>query len=131
MVFANDRSSAAPSRGVGFEGVDYPVPAPLLSLLNERLGASVGLPRAEPSRFEVSPPTPLPETLDNRSQEPLDRLAHARGQGLTDLVRLRTGTVPALPDAVLRPSSEAELEVILRACAAAGVRVIPGAEGRR
>jgi len=108
----------------GFEGVDYPVPAPLLSWLNERLGASEGLPRAAPGRFEVPPPTPLPEALGNGSQEPLDRLAHARGQGLTDLVRLRTGTVPALPDAVLRPSSEAEVEAILRACAAAEVRVM-------
>jgi len=113
----------------GFEGVDYPVPAPLLSLLNERLGASVGLPRAAPSRFEVPPPQRLPEALGGGSQEPLDRLAHARGQGLTDLVRLRTGTVPALPDAVLWPSSEAEVEAILRACAAAGVRVIPWGGG--
>jgi alkyldihydroxyacetonephosphate synthase len=113
----------------GFEDVDLPVPQPLLSFLNERLGASAGLPRAEAARFAIPPTRPLPATLGERSQEPLDRLAHARGQGLTDLIRLRTGTVPALPDAVLRPSSDDEVEAVLRACSGAGVRVIPWGGG--
>ena len=113
----------------GFEGVDLVAPQPLLSFLNERLGASAGLPRADPARFAIAPPRSLPGALGEGSREPLDRLAHARGQGLTDLVRLRTGTVTALPDAVLRPSSEDEVESILRACAAAGIRVIPWGGG--
>jgi alkyldihydroxyacetonephosphate synthase len=40
-------------------------------------------------------------------------------------VRVRTATVPAFPDAVVRPRNDAELEAVLRRCAAAGVRVIP------
>jgi alkyldihydroxyacetonephosphate synthase len=56
-------------------------------------------------------------------------LAHARGQGFPDLVRLRGGRVPAAPDAVLRPSSDDEVEAVLRACAETGVRVIPWGGG--
>jgi alkyldihydroxyacetonephosphate synthase len=108
----------------GFEGGAYPAPAPLLVLLSERLGEAAGLPRADLSRFEARPRR-LPELPAERSDELFDRLLHSRGQGLTDLIRLRAGAVPAVADTVLRPVNEAEVEAVLQAAASSGVRVIP------
>jgi alkyldihydroxyacetonephosphate synthase len=113
----------------GVEGVEYPVPASLLALLTERLGPSKPIPRFDPSRFRASSARSIPKLPSDVSFENIDRLAHARGQGLTDLIRLRTGTVPALPDAVVRPAREDEVEAILQACATSGVRVIPWGGG--
>ena len=80
-------------------------------------------------RIRVPTPRPIADLPGAVSRDPLDRIAHARGQGLTDLIRLRSGTVPAMPDAVVRPHNDAQVEAILRACAAAGVRVIPWGGG--
>jgi alkyldihydroxyacetonephosphate synthase len=63
------------------------------------------------------------------SQDPLDRLAHARGQGLTDLLRLRSGTVSGFPAAIARPQSDAQVEAVLRACGRTGLRVVPRGGG--
>ncbi len=59
----------------------------------------------------------------------IDRLGHARGQGLVDVLRLRTGRVPALPDAVVRPADADEVATVLAACAQSGIRVIPWGGG--
>ncbi|HYG65677.1 MAG TPA: FAD-binding oxidoreductase, partial [Thermoanaerobaculia bacterium] len=58
-----------------------------------------------------------------------DRLLHSRGRGFADLVRLRTGTLPALPDAVARPAGANEVEEVLRTCSRDGIRVIPWGGG--
>jgi alkyldihydroxyacetonephosphate synthase len=49
------------------------------------------------------------------STNPLDRVRHARGKSLRDLVRQRTGDLGRLPDVVLRPGSEADVTAILGA----------------
>jgi alkyldihydroxyacetonephosphate synthase len=113
----------------GFEGETYPPSAPLLAWLERRLGTSAPFPAMDLTRLHVPAPQPLPEFPGAVSHEALDRLGHARGQGLTDLLRLRSGTVPALPDAVVRPRNDAEVEGVLRLCAARGVRVIPWGGG--
>jgi alkyldihydroxyacetonephosphate synthase len=58
-----------------------------------------------------------------------DRLFHARGQGLIDIIRVRSGTVPALPDAVARPSTTDEVIGILNACKGSGISIIPWGGG--
>lgn len=115
--------------GWGFDDVDFPAPAPLLKLLAERLGETSPLCRSDLTRYRAPRPLPLPDLIAETSTEDLDRLRHSRGRGLTDLVRLRTGTVPAVPDAVVRPASEVEVEAVLQASAAAGLRVIPWGGG--
>ena len=115
--------------GWGFEGEGFPPSAELLAWLARRLGEPLGpFPLFDPARFRPPPARPLPEILAG-STDPLDRLAHARGQGLPDLLRLRAGTVPALPDAVLRPDDDGEVERLLRAAAREGVLVIPWGGG--
>lgn len=123
--------------GWGFEGERLEPTDELLAWLEERLGGPLAaVATFDPGRFRPAPPRPLPEgvarALADRSavtSGDLDRLAHARGQGLTDLLRVRSGTVPALPDAVLRPADDLEVERVLAAAAQDGVRVIPWGGG--
>jgi alkyldihydroxyacetonephosphate synthase len=115
--------------GWGFQGESFPPPPQLLEWLEERLGP------AEHELASISPkppslaPEPLPELPIEISDDPMDRLSHARGQGLVDVIRLRAGLVPALPDGVGRPSSANQVEATLRVCGQAGVRVIPWGGG--
>ncbi|HVO22632.1 MAG TPA: FAD-binding oxidoreductase [Candidatus Margulisiibacteriota bacterium] len=113
----------------GFEGEEY-LPSPqMLAWLQERIGLSSPYPTLDRTRLAAPTPRLLPELPGEHSCDPLDRLTHARGQGLTDLLRLRSGTVPALPDTVARPQNDADVESILRSCARAGVRVVPWGGG--
>jgi alkyldihydroxyacetonephosphate synthase len=59
------------------------------------------------------------------STDPLDRVVHARGKCLRDLVRHRRGDVGRLPDAVVRPAREDELEALMRAAIDADAVLIP------
>ncbi len=59
----------------------------------------------------------------------MDRLLHARGQGLPDILRLRAAAGLALPDAVCRPGDTAGIEHLLAVCSRHGVRVIPWGGG--
>jgi alkyldihydroxyacetonephosphate synthase len=59
------------------------------------------------------------------STDPLDRLVHARGKCLRELVRQRRGELGRLPDAVVRPGDEQAVERLLRAALDADAVVIP------
>jgi len=59
------------------------------------------------------------------STDPLDRVVHARGKSLRDLVRNRGGDLGRLPDVVVRPGSEDEVATILRAAIDADAVLIP------
>jgi alkyldihydroxyacetonephosphate synthase len=59
------------------------------------------------------------------STDALDRVVHARGKSLRDLVRHRGGDVGRVPDVVVRPGDEAAAEAVLRAAIAADAVVIP------
>ncbi|MEM8963160.1 MAG: FAD-binding oxidoreductase [Acidobacteriota bacterium] len=111
----------------GFEGHETEVKPTLAAWLDSRLGAErAPLPRLDREALQPLPePRSLPELGCETSIEPLDRLTHARGQGLTDLLRLRTGTVPAVPDAVARPTDDDQVETLLRVAAQHDVRIIP------
>jgi alkyldihydroxyacetonephosphate synthase len=87
---------------------------------------------AEPVSIEqVSVPEAraLPEPVRTAAGEVLDsaddRIRHAAGRSYPDLVRLRTGKLEHAPDAVLRPPDAAGVEAVLKACAEAGVAVVP------
>src|SRR5215210_521198 len=62
---------------------------------------------------------------DGASTDPLDRVTHARGKSLRDLVKHRRGDLGRLPDVVVRPDSEAAVERIVRAAIDADAVVIP------
>lgn len=111
--------------GWGFEGERFEPAAAMLAWLGERLGgAGEPVPAFDPaSAARLAAPLALP-ALPGASTAPLDRLAHARGQGISDLVRLRTGTVRRAPDAVVRPASPDDVRVVLERAGRDGCRVV-------
>ena len=62
---------------------------------------------------------------EHLSVEALERVVHARGKSLRDLVRQRGGDIPRMPDVVVRPGSEDEVTAVLQAALAADAVVIP------
>jgi alkyldihydroxyacetonephosphate synthase len=59
------------------------------------------------------------------SEAALDRLAHGRGRAFRDVVRALLGRRDPVPDLVVRPTTEAEIEHVLDWCGDAGIAVIP------
>jgi alkyldihydroxyacetonephosphate synthase len=118
--------------GVSFSADDKPALGPFLQ---RELGlAPSGVLDAPASFDDLDVPEPaLSEELlsalsgvlgdDAVSVDPLDRVVHARGKSLRDLVRHRAGQLGRIPDVVVRPAGEddvvALLEVVLDADAVA------------
>jgi alkyldihydroxyacetonephosphate synthase len=63
--------------------------------------------------------------VDNLKDRPIDRVVHAYGKGLRDLVRIRRGDVGRLPDLVVYPDSQDEVVGIVKAALSANAVVIP------
>src|SRR5436190_6460770 len=76
--------------------------------------------------LDVPAPRPAPG-LDGvaASTEAHDRVVHARGKSLRDLVKHRRGELGRLPDVVVRPETEAEVERVVRAALENDAVVIP------
>src|SRR5947209_7641758 len=110
--------------GVEFTHEDKPALRPFIQ---EVLGVDVsGASDAPIALMDLEIPSPtLPDGLRAAlegalgaafvSVDPLDRVVHARGKSLHDLVRQRRGELGRLPDVVVRPGSEDEVTAIMRA----------------
>lgn len=85
---------------------DLPIPPPMISdqLLGELIDA-VG--------------------ADNVVQDDLDRIVHTCGKSATDLLRIRAGDIPRVPDVVVYPGNEAEVQLIVDCAIAADAVIIP------
>jgi alkyldihydroxyacetonephosphate synthase len=59
------------------------------------------------------------------SVAPGDRIVHARGKSIRDLIRQRRGDLPRVPDAVVRPADEVQAAAVLAAVLAHEAVVIP------
>jgi alkyldihydroxyacetonephosphate synthase len=59
------------------------------------------------------------------STDPLDRVVHARGKCLRDLIRHRRGDLGRLPDVVVRPGKDDEVAAVMRAALEADAVLIP------
>lgn len=115
--------------GWGFVGESLTPSDRMLEWLESAIGPPGPPVPGTPERIDLPAARPLPGLPGSCSTEPVDRATHARGQGLPDILRLRSGRLPAAPDGVLRPSSAAEIEGILAICAGTGVRVVPWGGG--
>jgi alkyldihydroxyacetonephosphate synthase len=103
-VLEIDVGAVPPSRAAAF--AELRVPAPTLPLaLRSALEAAVG--------------------AEHVSVDDLDRVVHARGKSLRDLVRHRAGDIGRVPDVVVRPSDEQAVVGVLRAALDADAVLIP------
>jgi alkyldihydroxyacetonephosphate synthase len=117
-----------------FTDVDKPALRPFI---REHLGADIARATGAPVAFDdvPVPPTRLKPALSDRLQaavgaehvstEAMDRVVHARGKALRDLVRHRSGDVGRLPDCVVRPGDEEQVTAVLAAALEADAVVIP------
>ncbi|HLM21816.1 MAG TPA: FAD-binding oxidoreductase [Propionibacteriaceae bacterium] len=62
---------------------------------------------------------------ENAVKDDLDRLVHTYGKSLRDLLRIRAGDIPRVPDAVVYPGNEAEVQLIVDRAVAADAVIIP------
>ena len=120
--------------GVSFSHRDKPALGPFLQ---RHLSIDVERPASRPAGFdELSIPEPsLPAVLlaaleeaagsERVSTDALDRLVHARGKSLRDLVRHRAGDVGRVPDVVVHPADEEGVEGVLQAALDADAVLIP------
>lgn len=68
----------------------------------------------------------VPESLAHLcDDDPVDRLAHARGKAFRDVVRNLHGDLTHVPDLVARPRSEQDVIDLLDWCTTSGTPVIP------
>jgi alkyldihydroxyacetonephosphate synthase len=59
------------------------------------------------------------------SDDPADRVRHARGQSLPDWIALRSGRIPEFPDGVAYPTTDAEVRDLIRYAGESGACIIP------
>jgi alkyldihydroxyacetonephosphate synthase len=119
--------------GVAFTHADKPGLAPFIKQV---LDLDVDRPTTRPVAFddlalaEPSLTTDLHAALeeavgaDNVSTDALDRVVHARGKSLRDLIRHRAGDVGRVPDVVVRPGTEDEVAAVVHAAIDADAVVI-------
>ena len=62
---------------------------------------------------------------DNLVQTVQDRIVHTYGKSIRDLMRLRAGDIPRVPDVVIYPGTEAEVQQIVDRAVAADAVLIP------
>ncbi|GAA3629704.1 FAD-binding oxidoreductase [Microlunatus ginsengisoli] len=62
---------------------------------------------------------------DHVASDDLDRIVHTYGKSLRDLVRLRAKDIPRIPDVVVYPGDEAEVQQIVDKAVAADAVIIP------
>ncbi|QDB80765.1 FAD-binding oxidoreductase [Georgenia sp. 311] len=103
----------------------------------DRIGIDLSAPGTPPPSFEdLTVPAPrLPEELagelrgalgeDHVVTEDFDRVVHTYGKGLVDLVKIRAGHLPRVPDVVVYPGSEDEVRAVVDAVVAADAVLIP------
>jgi alkyldihydroxyacetonephosphate synthase len=105
--------------GVSFMHEDKPALGPFIM---RELDVDVRRPAERPVAFDglqIPEPSISPELTQaiagEVSTDPLDRVVHARGKSLRDLVKHRQGELGRLPDVVVRPADEEQVAATMRA----------------
>ncbi len=120
--------------GVGFHYQDKPAFRPFVI---EAIDLDVDTPAPEAmSLTSLTVPKPmisdelvaeLTEVVGpaNAVSEDMDRIVHTYGKSVRDLMRLRSGDIPRVPDIVVYPASESEVQQIVDRAVAANAVLIP------
>lgn len=120
--------------GIAFQHENKPGFAPFV---REAIGLDLHSPAGRPPSFEDLdvPGSQLDDALgaalreivgDHQvSTEDMNRVVHTYGKGLRDLVRVRAGDLPRVPDVVVYPANSDEVRAVLDAVVAADGVLIP------
>ncbi len=120
--------------GVAFTHEDKPE---LRGFILERIGLDVGKVTGAPVDFaDLDVPSPVLDPAlrdaladavgdEHLSVDDLDRVVHARGKSIRDLILQRRGDLARIPDVVARPGDEEAVSALLRAALDADAVVIP------
>ncbi|WP_434081305.1 FAD-binding oxidoreductase [Sanguibacter sp. Z1732] len=120
--------------GIAFNHTDKPGFAPFVK---DKIGLDLSEPAAEVPRFEDLdvPASRLPEDVGQALSDILgdhhvnttdyDRVVHTYGKGLRDLVMIRAGILPRVPDVVVYPANEAEVQALVDLAVTADAVLIP------
>lgn len=137
MSGGHSGGAAALRRDTAFEGWGKPDSKPELgpearAMIAERIGPSEPRESVEMSVVDLPEAGDLPRSIVEAAGGPVavsttheDRLRHAAGSSYPDLFNLRSGTLPAAPDAVLAPGDAEAVAAVLAACASERVAVVP------
>ena len=127
-------SAPPPLRWWGWGDTVTHVPPGLAALLHDELGVSAqpqgpppSLPHVPASRAGGSLLASLREACGDDAVRTDDetRVRHAAGRSYLDLLRLRSGAIGDVPDAVVFPRDSEQVAAVLSVCAAARVAVVP------
>ncbi|MBK5249309.1 MAG: FAD-binding oxidoreductase [Actinomycetales bacterium] len=125
--------------GWGVEGIafHYDDKPHFAAFVQDKVGIDLSQPGTPPPSFsdlEISA-SRLPEDLGAQlraavgdhqvSTDDMDRVVHTYGKGLRDLVKVRAGDLPRLPDAVVYPANEDQVRAVVDAVVAADAVLIP------
>ena len=123
--------SAGPRRlgGWGFQDQSFPPSEAMLSWLTHHIGPLQPTLPPVAEAPAIGPPRSLPQIGGQLSTEPLDRVAHAAGQGLPDILRWRDPIQLRPPDAVHYPTNARDVEALLEICSRHQLQVIPWGGG--
>ena len=120
--------------GVAFNYRDKPRMAPFVM---DKVGIDLAAPGTPPPSFEdiAVPDSRLPDELaaalrgavgeEYVVSDDLDRVVHTYGKGLMDLVRVRAGHLPRVPDVVVYPRDEEQVRAVVDAVVDGDAVLIP------
>lgn len=120
--------------GVSFHHEDKPAFRPFLI---KAIGIDPDIPAGKPMNLaDLTVPAPiitddlLAELTDavgeaNVVREDLDRIVHTYGKSVRDLMRLRNNDLPRVPDVIVYPGDEAEVQLVVDRAVAANAVLIP------
>ena len=111
--------------GWGDDAVEAPVPPGLAVLVESLLGG--GAPPRDLEFAAVVAMVPPSRLAPHRLvvADPAERVRHARGQSMPDLIGMRSGVDLAFPDGVAFPGSPAEVRELLAYASHTGAQLIP------
>jgi alkyldihydroxyacetonephosphate synthase len=108
--------------GVAFHHEDKPAFAPFVRKVIDVDVDAAPAPASDLNQLNIPEPH-LPEELgaalaeavgaENVKTDGHDRIVHTYGKSLRDLLRLRAGDIPRVPDAVIYPADEAEVQQVV------------------